>query len=87
MGIDDPLTIRYVMHVVHRRSDGRWHVEEAGHHSIGAFPTKDEAEAAARMRGTRVHEDGREVLVVLYGEDGSIEAEYAYELERLRRSA
>ncbi|WP_440245145.1 hypothetical protein [Dokdonella sp.] len=51
-GIDDPRTIRYVMRVARRRRDGRWHVEEAGHHSI-AFAMKDEAETAARMRGTR----------------------------------
>jgi hypothetical protein len=87
VGIDDPFTIRYVMRVVHCRRDGRWHVEEVGHHSIGAFATKDEAETAARMRGTRMHEDGRDVLVVLHGEDGSIEAELRYDHEYLRRSA
>jgi hypothetical protein len=74
------------MHVVHR-GDGRWHVEEAGQHSIGAFATKDEAQTAAHMRATRMHEDGRDVQVVLHGEDGSIEAEHRYEPERLRRSA
>lgn len=68
----------YVMHLVHRKGDGRWHVEEDGGASIGAFETKDEAEMAGRMRATRVHEDGREARLVVHCEDGAIEAEYAY---------
>ncbi|HEU4663790.1 MAG TPA: DUF2188 domain-containing protein [Dokdonella sp.] len=72
---------RYIMHLVHRKGDGRWHVEEEGGSSIGAFETKDEAEMAGRMRATRLHEDGRDAQLVVHLEDGSIETEYAYGLE------
>lgn len=72
---------RYVMHVVYRPDEGRWHVEEAGGSSIGAFATHDEAKSAGRMRGDRLHEDGRNSRLVVHREDGSVEAEYTYGLD------
>jgi hypothetical protein len=68
---------RYVMHLVHRRADGKWHLEHLSR-SIFAFDTKDEALDAGQTRGHRLHEVGTAAQLVIHREDGSIENEFTY---------
>lgn len=68
---------RYVMHLVHRNADGRWHLQAKGR-TIGAFDTKAEAEAAGTKRGRELQEVGQDAQLVVHRADGSIEHEYTY---------
>ena len=68
---------RYVMHLVHRKADGKWHLEHVGR-SIFAFDTKDEAVDAGQTRGHRLREVGTTAQLVIHREDGSLETEFTY---------
>jgi hypothetical protein len=68
---------RYVMHLVHRTADSRWHLQHLGR-SIFAFDTKEEATDAGQTRGHRLREVGTSAQLVIHRQDGSIENEFTY---------
>ena len=68
---------RYVMHLVHLNSDGRWHLKHDGS-VIGSFDTKSEAEGAGVARGNKLWEQGTPAQLIVHREDGSIEFEHTY---------
>jgi len=68
---------RYVMHLVHKIGDGRWHLQAKGR-TIIAFDTKAEAEAAGQKRGHELQDVGQDTQLVVHRMDGSIEHEYTY---------
>lgn len=68
---------RYVMRLEKHADDGRWHLKH-GTASLAAFDTKEQAERAGEQHGRLLHEQGQDVQLVVYREDGSIEREYTY---------
>jgi hypothetical protein len=68
---------RSVFHLVHKKADGRWHLEENGQ-SFASFGSKAEAEEAGKKRGHELHHRGQDAQLVIHREDGSIETEHTY---------
>jgi hypothetical protein len=68
---------RYVMHLVHRNTDDRWHLQHLGR-SIFAFDTKEQAIDAGQTRGHHLSEVGTNAQLVIHRQDGSIENEFIY---------
>ena len=68
---------RYVMHLVHRKTDDRWHLEHNGR-SIAGFDSKAAASEAGQARGRALSESHQDAQLVIHLQDGSIEKEYTY---------
>jgi hypothetical protein len=68
---------RYVLQLVHKTDDGRWHLEHEGS-SLASFETKAQAERDGQARGAQLWIEGRPAQLVVHREDGSIEHEYTY---------
>jgi hypothetical protein len=68
---------RYVIHLVHRHADDKWHLQHLGR-TIAAFETKEEAEGAGQTRAHRLWDVGTKSQLVIHRKDGSIEMEYTY---------
>jgi hypothetical protein len=68
---------REVMHLVHKNSDDRWHLEQDGK-DLGSFATKQEAEEEGKKRGRALEAKGQDAQLVLHRQDGSIETEWTY---------
>jgi len=68
---------RSIFHLVHKKADGRWHLEENAQ-SFASFGSKAEAEEAGKKRGHDLHTRGQNAQLIIHREDGSIETEHTY---------
>ena len=75
--------MRTVMHLVHKDSDARWHLEVAGT-DIAVFDSKSDAEQEGEARGGRLWAQGTPAQLVVHREDGSVEHETTYGLDPAR---
>jgi hypothetical protein len=69
---------RYVMHLIHKNGDGRWHLQAKGR-TIIAFDTKVEAEKAGQKRGHELQDVGQDTQLIAHRQDGSIEHEFIFD--------
>lgn len=69
---------RYVMHVVHTKADGRWHIHVEGE-SIATFDTKQQAVDDGKQRGDLLIRTGQRLAqLVVHRTDGTVDVVYTY---------
>jgi hypothetical protein len=68
---------RFVIHVVHSNSSGRWHLKH-NDTTLASFETKAEAFGEGQAQGNKLWDEGNPAQLVIHREDGSIEREYTY---------
>lgn len=68
---------RAVIHLVHKKADNMWHLEQAGQ-DLGSYETKDAAEREGKARGQGLEAKGLDAQLVVHRQDGSIETEWTY---------
>lgn len=68
---------RSVFHVVHKKADGRWRLEEHAK-AFASFGSKSEVEEAGKKRGQDMHARGKDAQLVIHREEGSIDTEHTY---------
>jgi hypothetical protein len=68
---------RAVIHLVHKNSDMKWHLEQSGQ-DLGSYDTKEAAEQQGKERGQGLEAKGLDAQLVVHRQDGSIETEWTY---------